>query len=100
MREAKKKIQYFRSCFEADNRSPQLYSFFSKKVSHPDILNDSDLLYGKIPYLPIRKSWGTPSLKTLSIYEKEKSFGHRGSWIYWVCINKNVNKKWLQYNGT
>lgn len=73
MIKASKKINYFRSCFEADNRSPQLYSFYSQKVSKPKILSDSDLLNGKLPYLPVGDRWGNESLKILTLYAKEKS---------------------------
>lgn len=72
MTEASKKISFFRSCFEADNRSPQLSSFFSAKVSQPKILKDADILSGHLLFLPVSTTWGRESQKILTLYEKEK----------------------------
>ena len=73
MNDIAQKINYFRSCFEADNRSLQLLSFFSSKVSYSKVLEDSDLLTGRLPYLPVSKEWGEKALKKLTLYSKEKS---------------------------
>ncbi|MEM6698005.1 MAG: hypothetical protein AAF599_06395, partial [Bacteroidota bacterium] len=73
MKDIAQKINYFRSCFEADNRSLQLLSFFSKKVSHSQILEDSDLLTGRLPYLPVSQTWGEEVYKKLTLYSKEKT---------------------------
>ena len=68
-----KKIQFYRACFEADNRSLQLNSIYGNKVSHLKVLGDSDLLSGKVPATVVDEAWGTECSKTLKLYEKEKS---------------------------
>ncbi len=72
MNTIEQKIQYFRACFEADNRTLQVHSFFSNKVSSAKILEDADLLTGRTPYIPVDENWGEKNLKTLTLYAKEK----------------------------
>lgn len=93
MSEASKKIDYFRSCFEADKRSLQLYSFFSSKVSQPIFLEDSDLLTGILPYQPLSEEWGEKSLKTLSVYAKEKKLYYCAFFIFGTTTIINRKQK-------
>jgi hypothetical protein len=90
MAEASQKIAYFRSCFETDKRSLQLYSFFSSKVSQAIFLEDSDLLTGLLAYQPVDQDWGEKSLKTLSVYSKEKKLYYCAFFIFGstTIINK------------
>ncbi len=87
----KNRIAYFRSCYAADNRSLQLYSFFSKKITYTKVLDDSDLLSGALSYLPMEEEWGEKSIKTLSLYSKEKSLYFCA---FFVCGNTVIlNRK-------
>jgi hypothetical protein len=93
MDEAKKKIRFFRSCYETDNRSLQLHSFYSGKVSHALILDDSEVLQGKIPFLPVSKEWGAESATTLSLYQKEKRLYLGAFFIFGHTIIFNKKQK-------
>ena len=91
MEEPSKKITYFRSCFEADNRSLQLYSFFSPKVSSPIFLDDADLLTGLLPYQPVGQAWWEKSSKTLTLYAKEKTLYYCAFFV--LGTTTVINKK-------
>jgi hypothetical protein len=93
MDEVKKKIRFFRSCYESDNRSLQLHSFYSRKVSHTLILDDSELLQGKIPFLPVSKEWGAESATTLSLYQKEKRLYLGAFFVFGNTITFNKKQK-------
>lgn len=93
MTEASKKIAYFRSCFEADKRSLQLYSFFSSKVSQAIFLEDAELLSGVLPYQPVDQEWGEKSLKTLSVYSKEKKLYYCAFFIFGTTTIINKKQK-------
>ncbi|MCB0644234.1 MAG: hypothetical protein KDC44_21470, partial [Phaeodactylibacter sp.] len=72
MKELPRKIQFYRSCFEADNRALQLNSVYSAKAGHLRLLNDADLLTGKVVAYHATAEWAAPCLKTLNLYSKER----------------------------
>ena len=66
-------INYFRECLQADNRSFSLLNFFGKKVEFQRILNSSELLQPKMPYIPIDSEWAISIEKDLELFAKEKT---------------------------
>lgn len=66
-------VNYFRACLQADNRSFNLLNFFGKKVEFQRILNSSELLQPKMPYIPIDSEWAISIEKDLELFAKEKT---------------------------
>lgn len=88
-----RKVQFFRSCFEADNRSLQLHSFFANKVASSKVLEDAELLTGRTPYIPVADEWGAENLKTLTLYAKEKQLYCCAFFVvgHTYMLNKSLN---------
>ncbi len=65
-------INYYRQCYQADNRTTSIYNFFSKKIEFQHFLDVPDLLAGIINTYPVPTSWGKEVESKLAIYSKEK----------------------------
>ena len=65
-------VQYFRSCFQADNREVYIPSFFADKIENRYFLESADLLEGHLPIYPVTDEWAEAVTKKLTLYAKEK----------------------------
>jgi len=65
-------ISYYRSCYQADYRAISLSNFFGNKAENTLILENADLLSGKLLDYPVSTKWGTAITKKLAVYAKEK----------------------------
>jgi len=65
-------IDYFRSCYQVDFRAVNIFNFFGKKVEQQLVLDNAQLLSGKLLQYPISTKWGEEMEKTLAIHSQEK----------------------------
>lgn len=65
-------ISYYRSCYQADYRAISLSNFFGTKAENTLILDNADLLTGKLLDYPVSTKWGATITKRLAVYDKEK----------------------------
>lgn len=67
-------ISYYKSCYQADNRTQILNNFLSNsKVEHRKFVEGAEeMLTGFLPHLPIEEEYAQTLKKTISIYQKEK----------------------------
>ncbi len=66
-------ISYYRACYQADLRSINLTNFFGSKVKHHLLLNDAEILEGKMDNYPVSTDWAEAVEKHLAIYSKEQT---------------------------
>lgn len=67
-------IQYFRDCYEADNRETGIANLFSKKYRHVSFLSGTeDLLRGLLDRVPIDREKGVAAQKEAELYRKDKT---------------------------
>ncbi len=65
-------ISYYRSCYQSDYRAISLSNFFGNKAENRLILDNADLLSGKLLQYPVSTKWGIAITKKLAIYAQEK----------------------------
>ena len=65
-------IDYFKSCYQVDLRAISIFNFFGKKVEQQLILDNAQLLTGKLLQYPISTKWGEEMEKTLALHSQEK----------------------------
>ena len=65
-------IDYFRACYQVDFRAVSIFNFFGKKVEQQLVLDNAQLLNGKLLQYPISTKWGEEMEKTLALHSQEK----------------------------
>ncbi len=65
-------LRYFRACYAADYKAVQLLNFFSKKITHPLLLDEATLLEGSLMQVPVDTKWGETVSSFLLLHSKEK----------------------------
>ncbi len=65
-------LRYFRACYAADYKAVQLLNFFSKKITHPLLLPEANLLDGSLMQVPVDSAWGQTVTAYLLLHSKEK----------------------------
>jgi len=67
-------VQYFRDCYEADNRETGIANLFSKKFRHVSFLSGTDdLLRGVLDRVPIDRKTAVAAQKEAELYRKDKT---------------------------
>ncbi|MBN2291888.1 MAG: hypothetical protein JXM70_05650 [Pirellulales bacterium] len=67
-------IQYFRDCYEADNRETGIANLFSSKYRHVSFLSGSDdLLWDVLNRVPIDRGTALAAQKEAELYRKDKT---------------------------
>ncbi len=73
MQDLPKLIQYFKDCYEADNRDLNLWNVFHSNVEHTYFVpNEEELLNGHLPFLPLPEDIGQQLETSLMLFEREK----------------------------
>ncbi|MCG8696717.1 MAG: hypothetical protein MI922_01585, partial [Bacteroidales bacterium] len=66
-------INYFRDCYQEDNRTSVITNIFSKEVEYLTIIEKEDeLVTKKLPYYPVSDEIAENINDVLSLHEKEK----------------------------
>ena len=65
-------ISYYRSCYQADYRAISLSNFFGTKAENILLLENADLVAGKLIDYPLSTKWGKTITQRLAVYAKEK----------------------------
>ena len=66
-------VQYFKECYQADNRDLTISNFFSDKVEKRLLMKGEDeLINGFLPYSPVDSDKAIEMQKILKLYSKEK----------------------------
>ncbi|MFY0675346.1 MAG: DNA2/NAM7 family helicase [Bacteroidia bacterium] len=89
--EHKKLIGFLKSCYEADNREQLIYNFFEKKVEYRHWIQNTDILSGEIPYLPLKNDYAEAITTELEVYQYEKSIYVAG--LFLCGRSENYNKR-------
>ena len=68
----KNRIAYFQSCYQSDYRAVSLSNFFGNKAENTLIIEQADLIEGKLLDFPVSTKWGKEIVEKLAVYAKEK----------------------------
>ncbi|MGD1846037.1 MAG: DEAD/DEAH box helicase [Salibacteraceae bacterium] len=65
-------INYFKACYQADNRETAVWDLYDRKVEHRHLYVKEELLNGEMPLLPVPHKKGEKIYEKLQLYAGEK----------------------------
>lgn len=92
----KRLLQYYRSCYRADNRSGSIFNFFSSSIQFRMFNEEKeDVLSGFYPYLPADQKKLNELQKNLQVWGKEKECVYCSLFICGKTEAGNAHRRYM-----